>query len=194
MKDVETFQRGFLLTGQERFFETYDGTVDLIWTNYDESKELTADNPGQQEKLHVLSDLIKQKLSLVHTSVEQKERGINPGVAALDTGRVVMDSIRKEISLLNSAEDKLMEERSALYIRQANEIPWFLLASTTLAILTTVIFYQRVRNNFKVNEALSRQLTRKNQELTSKIAVIDEMAQQIAQGNYAARIHTDDFK
>src|SRR5207244_7771294 len=50
LKDAETGQRGYLLTGRDRYLEPYRDAVDRIPAKLDRLKELTADNPRQQAR------------------------------------------------------------------------------------------------------------------------------------------------
>jgi CHASE3 domain sensor protein len=63
--DAETGQRGFLLTGEERFLEPYDNGIKSIWNNFFNVQNLTEDNLGQQRRLEVLRGLLDSKLTLI---------------------------------------------------------------------------------------------------------------------------------
>src|ERR1700722_4857860 len=49
LKDAETGQRGYLLTGKENFLEPYNGAEDNAENGLKAVKFLTADNPEQQQ-------------------------------------------------------------------------------------------------------------------------------------------------
>ena len=54
MKDAETGQRGFLLTGNEEFLQPYNGSYQKAVNLIDDVQRLTADNPQQQKILRQL--------------------------------------------------------------------------------------------------------------------------------------------
>src|SRR5690349_560789 len=49
LKDAETGQRGFLLTGEDEFLEPYNGALRKAYGLIDDVKSLTADNSLQQK-------------------------------------------------------------------------------------------------------------------------------------------------
>jgi len=51
MKDAETGQRGYLITGTPRYLEPYQGARELADQKLKQVRELTADNPDQQQRL-----------------------------------------------------------------------------------------------------------------------------------------------
>src|SRR5580704_250922 len=63
LKDAETGQRGFLLTGEERYLSPYTTGVKEIGGYIDNLRELTADNRNQQRRLAKLEPLLAGKLS-----------------------------------------------------------------------------------------------------------------------------------
>ncbi|HEX5269251.1 MAG TPA: CHASE3 domain-containing protein, partial [Gemmataceae bacterium] len=51
LKDAETGQRGFLLTGEASYLQPYEDARQSIETSLARLQELTADNPAQQQRL-----------------------------------------------------------------------------------------------------------------------------------------------
>ena len=45
--NIETGSRGYVLTGDESFLESYSISLSLVLNNVSELAELTRDNPGQ---------------------------------------------------------------------------------------------------------------------------------------------------
>src|SRR5262245_21601637 len=58
LDEAESSQRGFLLTGDEIYLQSHQGTVAEIERAARELRRLTADNPRQQERLDTLAPLI----------------------------------------------------------------------------------------------------------------------------------------
>jgi CHASE3 domain sensor protein len=76
LKDAETGQRGFLLTGEERYLEPYHEGVKAIDRYLQEARELTVDNPNQQKRLNALQPQITAKLAeLAETIALRRQRG-----------------------------------------------------------------------------------------------------------------------
>src|SRR5687768_5006942 len=51
LKDAETGQRGYLITGEDRYLEPYTAAVAAIDGRIQTVADLTADNPAQQERI-----------------------------------------------------------------------------------------------------------------------------------------------
>ena len=62
LKDTETGQRGYLLTGDKVFLRPYLEVRDGIPSQLAELRRLTQDNPVQKRRLNVLAPLVEAKL------------------------------------------------------------------------------------------------------------------------------------
>src|SRR5580698_5869058 len=68
MKDAETGQRGFLLTDQEVFLEPYNGSYQKALDLVNQLKNLTRDNPVQQQNISDIKQILIQRLSVLRRS------------------------------------------------------------------------------------------------------------------------------
>jgi CHASE3 domain sensor protein len=58
MKDAETGQRGYILTGDEKYLEPYSGAQVSVNQGIKSLRDLTKDNVNQQRRLDILEPLI----------------------------------------------------------------------------------------------------------------------------------------
>ncbi len=58
--DMETGERGFIITGKEEFLEPYDDAVASFADLLDEEKALVSDNPAQLRRLEMIEDALWQ--------------------------------------------------------------------------------------------------------------------------------------
>src|SRR5437868_9876749 len=63
IKDAETGQRGYLITGADRYLEPYRDSLLNINLTFARLRALTADNPEQRRRLDRLKPLIDTKLA-----------------------------------------------------------------------------------------------------------------------------------
>ena len=63
LKDAETGQRGYLLTGVEDFLEPYTAAIQSNDADLSDARKLTVDNPNQQRRLDALEPLVAAKLA-----------------------------------------------------------------------------------------------------------------------------------
>src|SRR5688572_1507039 len=58
LKDAESEQRGYLITGEAQYLESYDAAARKIAQETRDLRTLTADNPSQQRRIDVLEPLL----------------------------------------------------------------------------------------------------------------------------------------
>ncbi|HEY4085241.1 MAG TPA: CHASE3 domain-containing protein [Bryobacteraceae bacterium] len=115
-KDAETGQRGFLVTGEERYLEPYTAGVRNVDVTIQKLRELTADNPAQQARIATLQSLMASKLTLLAESISlRREHKDKEAVAVVltDQGKNTMDDIRRLIAAMDAEESALLRERDA---------------------------------------------------------------------------------
>ncbi|HXA01793.1 MAG TPA: CHASE3 domain-containing protein [Cytophagaceae bacterium] len=113
VKDVETGQRGFIITGKESYVEPYNNAKATIQTELKELRELINDDV-QHKNLDSLEKLISTKLILSNRLIEvRKSDGFGAAlkIVLTDESKILMDSIRTLTSKMINHEDKLFQEK-----------------------------------------------------------------------------------
>jgi len=116
IKDAETSQRGFVITADEAFLDTYRAALPEIAGVASELRRLTADNDAQQRRLTALQPLIDGKLGLLKTAIDlRRTQGLEPSVKliAAGEGRVLMEQIRNMVAQMDGEESALLKRRNA---------------------------------------------------------------------------------
>src|SRR3954468_21350017 len=72
MKDAETGQRGFLLTGDTTYLRPYYGSQERALTLVDNIRTMTRDNPLQTANANELYTVISQRLVILQQVIDQK--------------------------------------------------------------------------------------------------------------------------
>jgi len=122
LSDAETGQRGYLLTGEERYLEPYRSALDQIEKAFATLAALTSDNPKQQGRLVTLRPLLAAKLDeLAETIRLRRDKGFDAAVEIVrtDRGKKAMDDIRRLIYDLDQEENQLLRDREAVAARAA---------------------------------------------------------------------------
>jgi len=123
LKDAETGQRGYLITGKEHFLEPYESSLQLIEARYVELRELTADNPYQQQLLDKLRPMIDDLLRHLGDTVETRRSAPAASeaiVADMEKGKALMDAARVIGDAMRTEEATLLVQRSAHSDARAN--------------------------------------------------------------------------
>jgi methyl-accepting chemotaxis protein len=116
MKDAETGQRGYVLTGEARYLEPYQGARDYVDQKLKYVRELTSDNPIQQQRLTAIEPLIASKFTELQETIDlRRTKGFAAAkqVVVTDRGESAMDSIRKLVGEMRDEETELGVRRSA---------------------------------------------------------------------------------
>jgi CheY-like chemotaxis protein/CHASE3 domain sensor protein len=114
LKDAETGERGFLLTGTDSFLEPYAAAVAALPGEIAAARR-AINTPLQLQRLDILESLTKQKMELTAQSVDLKRAGkAAPGLdlQRAERGKRLMDQIRALVAEMTETERKQLEQRT----------------------------------------------------------------------------------
>ncbi len=154
MVNQETGLRGYLIGGDPKFLEPYRAGQMAFQQSFDKVRDLTSDNPAQQERLGQVrraaqtwvSEIANKEITLVESGALDKARAVE----ASGAGKVSMDALRAQTNEMASVERDLLVRRAADQQR-AFEAGYFTsvaggLASIVIAVLLSVfVFLQLAR-------------------------------------------------
>lgn len=129
IKDAETSQRGFLLTGDETYLAPYDDAVGSVPGRLTELKELTADNPRQQANLIEINRLADERMARLGKAIElYKGSQITTALEQIRNGqgRQAMDQLRSAVNAFRNEELDLLKLRQAAADVEASRERWVL--------------------------------------------------------------------
>lgn len=109
-KDAETGQRGYLLSGDERYLAPYTLAKGTIYTRISEIERLTQDNPEQKARVPQLRAWVDSKLKELDETIQlRREKGFDEARAVVisDRGKAAMDAIRDSIKEMELEERRL---------------------------------------------------------------------------------------
>ena len=129
MNDAERGQRGYLITGDERYLEPYNAAVAVIQERVQALKHLTEDNPRQQARIPLLEEQVLAKLKELDRTIALRKKDPEAARRLVLTGegKKVMDAIRVQIRAMEQEEQDLLVARE----RQSRQ-------SYLLSVLTTL--------------------------------------------------------
>ncbi|MBV8702506.1 MAG: CHASE3 domain-containing protein [Acetobacteraceae bacterium] len=114
--DAETGQRGFLLTGEERYLEPYRAALGRVGPALDRLRELVADNPAQLARLPALRAGAEARLAELAETIARRRAGDAEGALAIvrtDRGKRTMDGLRAGVAGFEAGERRLLGARVA---------------------------------------------------------------------------------
>jgi len=118
LKDAETGQRGYLLTGRGKYLEPYHQAISAIPGVVKQLETYTMDRPDQAERLNELKPVIAAKLSELEETVKLRQtQGVTPALEVVDSdrGKALMDDIRARCAAIRD----VASQRSDSYLATA---------------------------------------------------------------------------
>ncbi len=177
--DMETGERGFLITGKTEFLEPYtQGKLEfdkLVIT----TKKLVGDNPAQVAQLEKITALVKEWILKAATPEIAMRRKMNENTVTIkdvsslikkETGKNILDDLREMFDKFISTETKLLFEREQETENTAAQAIFTTIIGTIAAIIIGVI----------VSLLISRSLMT---QIGGEPDIIADISQEVASGN-----------
>lgn len=116
LQDMETGQRGYVITGRESFLEPYEDALPKLDSHVAALERLLRDNPAQLARLQTLKSQAAAKMQIMALGVATR-RAEGAGAAAALTqsgrGKAAMDAIRETVDAMILAESAALDARLA---------------------------------------------------------------------------------
>ncbi len=174
IKDAETGQRGFTITGKEEYLEPYIASSKSIYIRLQELIDMTKDNPTQQKRLVEYQALIDQKLARLQEIIDiRKNDGFKASQTEIqsDKGKHIMDEIRDIGQSFEDEELRLLSERESTRKTYSASTTNVEMAGTLIAIISLLIA------GFALVQNISKPL-----------ALVTEVAGQISKGDLSVKL------
>ena len=116
LKDAETGQRGYLLTGRESYLEPFSAAKSALPGEFAALHKLTDGNPAQHKRVETLQALAFEKMGELSETVALRRAGQGEQALAVvltDRGKTYMDGIRDVVDEMTAAERQLVSVRTA---------------------------------------------------------------------------------
>ena len=146
--NMETGARGYVITGNESFFEPFNQGMASYEEHYSKLKELTANNPVQQQRLINLDkqyqDWLNWEKTKIITGIQKVSSGesdIKDLIAVVQSGegKAMMDNMRSILGGINEEEERLLESKNAELVKMEKETRAIMLIGGVLATIAAVI-------------------------------------------------------
>ena len=183
-RDAETGQRGYLLTGEERYLAPYTAALSKLNVSQAKLRELLAGDPQQQARVTALNQATAAKLEELRQTIElRRMRGFEAALELVrtDLGKQAMDDIRRIADSLLVEEHRMLARRlseaEAQVVRSRGWGGLNGLAILVMLVLATIAIERDTRQRARVEEALrdsEEQFRQVFEESPSGILLIEE--------------------
>ena len=202
--DAETGQRGYLITGDQRYLEPYDAAIGQVNQQLDTLREIFTPYKDQLSDFGILSRHISRKLAELDLTIRMRKENMEEAwrfVMTTDVGKEHMQAIRLQTTKLAAASIRNMEQGQA----QIKET--LMLSRIGVAILAVVgllAFYMYLlqtrallQSGVREKESLKRerdQLELQVRERTANLAELATHLQNVREderGHLARELHDE---
>jgi signal transduction histidine kinase/CheY-like chemotaxis protein len=183
--DLETGQRGFLLTGEEQYLKPYREAELQISRNFREVDEALSEYPEAREEIAAIEDALGKKRGEIATSLQiYQQQGPEQALALVRSGfgNRAMDDIRAAVSRLTFDTRALIGEKQAQLERvivQRNASIFSALGLAIVASLAGVVLLRRHLASLRQGTRLRAEAARSDKASREKSAFLANMSHEI---------------
>lgn len=191
--DIETGQRGFIITGQAAFLEPYEQARRELSDSYGELRQRLQQEGADRTNLQRLDGFIERRLAQVERNVEQRwtvGEAVLKDLSGYVSGKQLMDDIRAELLQLETAQAALVRrtQAEASAERQRSAELSVLLTACGLIMMASALLalqlerYRRDRAERALRESherLEHTVTERTAALSSALARIQGFAAEL---------------
>jgi len=155
LKDAETGQRGYVITGDEAFLEPYNTGSGEVLNVTKELRKLTLDNPNQQKRIDAAEPLIAAKLAELKQTIDLRRSGNIDETNKIirgGEGKRFMDDLRRILNEMDEEERELLKQRAQEADAAAGNAQSVIVFGTVLCLLCVIAA------GFFITRSLSRQI------------------------------------
>jgi CheY-like chemotaxis protein/signal transduction histidine kinase len=141
LKDAETGQRGYLLTGRDNYLEPFVNAKNAFPAELAKLRALVADDAAQRTRFESLQSLANDKMQELGETVQLHQSGQPDAALALvltDRGKNTMDRIRGTAEEMSNVERQLVAQRAQDW-RRAGAYSFWVTSIGSLVLLILIV-------------------------------------------------------
>jgi PAS domain S-box-containing protein len=189
LKDAETGQRGYLLTGQDQYLEPYNSAIAQIAEQVQTLKRVETDST-QQQQIGVLEQAITAKLTELNQTIQIRRTGkIDEALRVVQSnrGKQIMDNIRAQIAGLERHETEQLQQRTVESQQRLNSTLFTFMLVTGTSLILLALLTEMFRRNEAQRQQAERNLREREDRLQTfvksapaSVAMFDETMHYLA--------------
>jgi len=192
LRDAESTQRGYLLTGDIDFLPATDVMQSQLKQVVDSLGAMTVDDPRQIANIDELRKYVYQPLPLLQKMIDEKKAKNTVDMEIVLKTRDLATDIGRVLGRMRDEEHRLRAERMINVQKYSAYTPMLIVTAAVLSILITVFFYGRLHRDFLERQELYSELQRRDADISRRIEIISGIADQLSAGNYGARMSAEE--
>jgi signal transduction histidine kinase len=176
MKDIETAQRGFLLTKNRSFLEPFESGRKGVLNSIDSLRELVVDNSIQLRSLDKIEELCLQKIKFITKNIKEVSQTGKINFTVLENGKKTMDTLRGRINTFQANEKDLLSIRMQSKKYGQSLMPIYQVMLSLASFVLLIVAYYLVYAELKRRNRLEKTLEGKIDELNRSNTELEQFA------------------
>jgi signal transduction histidine kinase len=179
IRDAETGQRGYVLTGRLGYLQPYNKARELLPPLTENLRHLVTDDSRQQAQLVAVSSLIQQKLAELEETVQLRTNfGEEEAkrVVLSDLGWKVMNQITSALDAMAVEENRELAERNLLIERSEATMRLLTAGGSAAAILSVALAGLMLRRGTIQRREIEQENEQQRNELARSNADLEDFA------------------
>jgi diguanylate cyclase (GGDEF)-like protein/PAS domain S-box-containing protein len=163
LKDAETGQRGYILSGDEQFLAPHEAAVQEIPLQLTKLSQLSRGDATQSARLATVRSLIEDKLRFVADTIEVRREGdMTQALLRVRSGRgkQIMDRVRGECGLMLKHEELLLQQRKEDARRAETTAMWGVGVGSLLTVLFALFSFLTVNRDVEELKQTAEELAK----------------------------------
>lgn len=146
LNDVETGERGYIITGKQVYLEPYEHGLIMVNSQRDELVRLLANSPAEQSRLAELKSRLDNKIAMSRTHVQARKQSFEAARALVmeGTGKREMDALREILNRMTSEQDEQQEQLQRQREQVLDEMKNNIAIATVASFVVLVILHLRL--------------------------------------------------
>jgi signal transduction histidine kinase len=165
--DMETGQRGYIITGDSSYLAPYEAGVDKLEHHLAQLDSITKEYPDQNNRIDTLTDLIHRRADRAKVSIAARGESFEKARALIVTGegKELMSKIRSLIGTIQAEERRIFREQNTVSTRTLREFQIsFIALLVAPAVIIGILFYSIIRH-FSARSRAEKQLIQASKEI-----------------------------
>jgi len=174
-KDVEAASRGFVITNDSSFLKPLYPEKKAAFSNIGKLRQLTIDNPAQQQRIDSLDFYMHKLLDFSFNTVELRAtQGLTRATAlvAAKQGKVYSDHIRQITNAIQQEENRLLKIRRQVDVNSSRSLKMIsrvvFVSMVSFTVLLLILIGQYLRQN-EEKEKRTAELAIANEERSKMV-------------------------
>lgn len=172
LKDAETGQRGYILTGDSTYLAPYQASMDTIQTYQQAVLQMPLDEDDGYKAVSI-NNLIESKLTNLKNTLSIREnQGMAAGIAAMQStnGQLMMDSLRTNITTLQQNVTRQIRAADQAMILKSNQLVYIQIAGSICSIMLVLWAFWLIIRQMRYRQNALEELENLNLHLEQRIS------------------------